>query len=132
MTDDSKLVDRPDEDSPEQSLQAGTATVFAVSSASLNAFEERRFPDDHEVEELRGQVAQVAQVHLIFDQGINFPTVVPSEGGLDRADVSILLNRYVARGIGPDMAIELGEYMASEGRRIKETVGDDPGALGEA
>jgi hypothetical protein len=115
---ESKLVERP---------QVAVRTTFQVDEINVIGNEEKRFADDFEDVHLRGKIEEPASVSLGFTQAISLQTMLPvAEGQIAPAMVKAAISEHVAEGIGPDAAIALGEYLIEEGKRVKETMKEQP------
>lgn len=117
----------PEEDDgpdPRNTLLAPFRTTFLVSDAIVVGDEEERWPDDHSDHRLRGQIKTPARISIIFDQRIELPLRVGPAA--DAVLVAIPISQFLADGIGPDLAIDLGHYMVSEGQRVKATMKEQP------
>lgn len=104
-----------------ESFQAGNIRVVGD--------DEERWPDStpfdsSEQAQLAGEVKVPASVALVFEQTAMVPGLMPAPGGqgLAMSMAQIHLAEYIARGIEPDVAIMVGEYLAEEGRRVKATM----------
>lgn len=106
----------------DQRPPATSRHVFGVSNATVRGIDEERYADDHLYAKARGEVKQPAEVEVTFDQLLSVPLVTPKGTVI----ASLKVSEYQSKGLAPELALQLGELMIEEAKRVIETRKEQP------